>query len=325
MTDTADARFVGDGSQVVLTDGQSSFLIADAYSRGDVQSLSGKPIRDEGEELIVTRSGLVSGPDLGATWSVRDSMTGEIVYRTPDDWTIQGVSEDGSMAVIYDRFLCDAAVARTMDGSLLSDLDEDCGGGSAPGRRFFFSPQGRYLFGSWEGGTSDVLFEVATGRRIAFLDVGGTLAGFSNDESLLAVLSLSGILYALDVQMLLDGFDPLEATRLEIPAHQTDPTSLSVSPDGSMAATSSLGEPLRLWDLSNGRLLGEFGGDPGVSGRHVGAFHPSEPHLLVATSPNIVRIYTLEIDELIEIAESRISRRLTETECEQYAGACAGE
>ena len=44
----------------------------------------------------------------------------------------------------------------------------------------------------------------------------------------------------------------------------------------------------------------------------------SLPHLLVKTPQNEVRIYTLDIDELISIAMSRLSRDMTEEECQQY-------
>ena len=36
------------------------------------------------------------------------------------------------------------------------------------------------------------------------------------------------------------------------------------------------------------------------------------------TPPDQVRIHTLDIDELIEIAESKLSRDMTEPECQQY-------
>jgi hypothetical protein len=38
----------------------------------------------------------------------------------------------------------------------------------------------------------------------------------------------------------------------------------------------------------------------------------------VTSPPNEVRIYTLDIDELIAIAEAGLSRDMTEEECQQY-------
>ena len=40
----------------------------------------------------------------------------------------------------------------------------------------------------------------------------------------------------------------------------------------------------------------------------MGAFHPTEPWLLVASPPNLIRIHTLDVDELIEIGRSRFAR-----------------
>lgn len=39
---------------------------------------------------------------------------------------------------------------------------------------------------------------------------------------------------------------------------------------------------------------------------------------MVTTPPNIVRIHTLDLDELMAIAESRLSREMTDGECQQY-------
>ena len=90
-----------------------------------------------------------------------------------------------------------------------------------------------------------------------------------------------------------------------------------MSPDASTAASASWDEPYKRWDLQTGALLGEFGGS--VDGQlHDGGFHPSLPHLLVTTPPNQVRIHTFDIDELIAIAETGLSRDMTDQECQQY-------
>ncbi len=122
----------------------------------------------------------------------------------------------------------------------------------------------------------------------------------------------------------MSGDPPGEALDLEIPAHDALILRMKVSPDGTMAATGAWGEPLKVWDITNGRLLGEFG--TGVPGDiHFGDFHPTKPQLLVTTPPDEVRIHTLDPDELVEIARSKLSREMTEEECEQYfQEPCAG-
>lgn len=72
-----------------------------------------------------------------------------------------------------------------------------------------------------------------------------------------------------------------------------------------------------MWDLETGQLLGQFGGTIDDGTYRGGDFHPSLPQLIV-TSPDEIRIYTLDIHELVAIAESRLSREMTEGECQHY-------
>ncbi len=137
-----------------------------------------------------------------------------------------------------------------------------------------------------------------------------------------AVVSASGTLYLIELGKLLAGTQWDEALRLEISAHEGEPSALAISADGRHIATSSIGEPVRLWDAGTGELIDEFGGDPGEGRWHAVDFHPTKPWMLVASHPNRIRIYTLDIDELIAIAESRLTRELTEAECQLYRGAC---
>ena len=324
LNDVGQARFIADGSKVALTDGGLTFFVADTLTGVDALTFTGVERGFFAEELVpvVIASGHLTYPDSGSRWSIVDASTGEATYQTPEGFVIQGVSEDGSTAVIYSDETCHLVVD-TADGSEISRPESTCDEG-AHGRRFFFSPDNNLIVGSafWPEGTT--LFDLRSGKLLAGLDVlDASIASFSNDGSELLVVSNAGTLYVLEVEELLAGFSPLEATRLEILAHGTKPVFVAVSPDGSMAATSSLGEPLKLWDLTSGQLIDEFGGDPGQSGHHYGDFHPTEPWLLVVSPPNEVRIYTLDIDELIAIAESRLTRDLTDAECQQYVGACA--
>jgi len=107
--------------------------------------------------------------------------------------------------------------------------------------------------------------------------------------------------------------------------HGTLIVRVPLSPEGNQAVTSATDEPLRLRDLTTEVLLGTFGVG-GLNGFHLGDFHPTEPWLLVTAPPNIVRTDTLDIDELIEIAESKLSRPMTYDECRQYfRGPCPAQ
>jgi WD40 repeat protein len=175
------------------------------------------------------------------------------------------------------------------------------------------------------GDLTTAFFDTTTGELLAHLSgtpYGGLGGAFSSDGSKLVVGSFGGLLSVLDVETVLSGAPIEEAVDIEIAAHDTLILTVMLSPDGTTAATAAFDEPLKLWDLESGQSLGEFG--PGGFGNpHLGDFHPTLPHLLVTTPPNQVRIHTLNIDELVAIAEAGLSRDMTEPECQQYfRGSC---
>jgi hypothetical protein len=48
------------------------------------------------------------------------------------------------------------------------------------------------------------------------------------------------------------------------------------------------------------------------------AFHPTEAILYAEVNADLIGIFTLDPDELVEIARSRLSRGLIEEECQLY-------
>jgi WD40 repeat protein len=81
-------------------------------------------------------------------------------------------------------------------------------------------------------------------------------------------------------------------------------------------ATSSVDNFTKVWDVATGKelltLTGHFAGTTGI------AFSPDGRHLAVGGGDGTVRIYVLPIEELIALARERLTRSLTEAECQQY-------
>lgn len=87
--------------------------------------------------------------------------------------------------------------------------------------------------------------------------------------------------------------------------------------DGSRVATAGSDHTVRIWNVETGDELWKLEGHPDPV--ESVAFHPNGKHIASMSATNwAVWIWTLDTDELIEIAESRVTRRMTDRECKVY-------
>jgi WD40 repeat protein/DNA-binding SARP family transcriptional activator len=91
---------------------------------------------------------------------------------------------------------------------------------------------------------------------------------------------------------------------------------VAYSPDGERLATCSFDNTTKLWDAATGRELLSLTGHQ-IAPSSV-AFSPDGNHLAASGGDGTVRIYVLPIEELIALAQDRVTRSLTDEECFQY-------
>lgn len=172
-----------------------------------------------------------------------------------------------------------------------------------------FSPDDKLIaLGIHDGAVS--LLDAATGD--SFLTLRGHTASpaaiaFNADGSRVATASLDGTAKVWEVRT--------GSELLTLSGHSNQVMSIAFSPDGGRLATASRDGTVRLWDASTGKELNVI--VQGGSGFFDVAFHPNGK-LLATGEDNGTYVYLLELDDLIALATTRLTRGLTVDECIKY-------
>jgi WD40 repeat protein/serine/threonine protein kinase len=87
-------------------------------------------------------------------------------------------------------------------------------------------------------------------------------------------------------------------------------------PAGDRLATGGYDNTVKLWDVRTGEELITFTGLKGTTSSL--AFSPDGRRLAASSLDGAVHVYTLDLQELLEIARKRAVRSLTNEECQQY-------
>jgi WD40 repeat protein len=172
-----------------------------------------------------------------------------------------------------------------------------------------FSPDGRLLATASYDGTA-TLWRVSSGQQLRTFHHEGGVAGvaFSPDGKLLGTAGFDGKATVWDV-----------ATGKRISTlvgHSGIVWDVAWSADGEFLATAGQDNTARLWDASTGRELLSLAGH--TSGISEVAFSPDGTRLAASSNDGTTSVYVLDVDQLSDLARSRLTRTWTENDCRTY-------
>jgi WD40 repeat protein len=302
----------------VLNPGGSAYWVVDEYSQAvlvteDSFAIPNKKgtlapfIRSDGS------SGVISIPK------------GEVVYTAPEGLEVHGVNDDGSLVVLSEPF----DEVRAMEQIPLvveTATGREVGQLTPPGEiRYGFSPDSSliyhfccgteatsvYLGPDWKPSGSFVFSFMS---RIS--DSGRLLAFPPGDEY------PGGEIWLLDTDKLQETRD-IESSRVARIAAQSGLIFPDFSDDETMLATTAFDEPIRVWDISgvlDGQeptLIAEIDAEP-RSGPPQVYFSHDGSRIVSRSVDGLLRQFTINTDELVNLAMARLTRALTVDECTTY-------
>jgi WD40 repeat protein len=177
-------------------------------------------------------------------------------------------------------------------------------------RALAFSPDGGRLAAAYLTGLT-ALWDVALGTEIGILrahtDTVEDVA-FSPDGRLLATCGGDTTTILWDAETL------AEVRRLT--GHSGMVTECAFSPHGHRLASASLDGTAKLWDVETGQELMSLSSGSG-QGLWTVAFSP-DGKVLATGDDEAIRLYLVELPDLVALARSRLSRELTPAECQRH-------
>jgi WD40 repeat protein/DNA-binding SARP family transcriptional activator len=177
-----------------------------------------------------------------------------------------------------------------------------------------FSPDGKRLIVGGNGetaGETAVVWDIAARQEIFRIPVQSRIVyfdWFSPDGTRIVIADISETAKVWDAatgQLI-----------MELVGHGGAIAGVAWSRDGKYLATASANKTAKIWDAASGQpLLTLYGHTAALWAL---SFSPDGTRIATSSDDHTARIYTLRLDELIAIAQSRVTRGLTAEECKQY-------
>jgi WD40 repeat protein len=310
----------GFGTRVAFSPKSPEFMVSGGDGAARLwDAVSGElRLELEGHELELLAVAFSADGKLLATGSldgnaiVWDRATGQkILTLAAHEYGVRDLafSPDGSL-IATGGFDGTAKVWEVTTGALLHEITDHKETGIVLG--VAFSPDAKTLATASTDATA-MIWDVKTGKKLFTLDgheSGIRDVAYSPDGSIIVTGSGDGTAIL---------WDAATGSRMTVlTGHSTGIQSVSFSLDGKWIATGSEDNTVKIWDIAAGEeILTLPGSSGGVSGVAFSTMDGGS-HLVVASADGVVQVFLLHIDELLELAQTRVTRTLTTEECKKY-------
>ncbi len=299
------------GQEIDLWDAATGKLVRkiSATTEGGLQKVAWGP-----DSKWLVSVGLDGTPTV---WNATTGAPLQTFGSSTNSYTAVAVSPDGkeiassSDGKIGDRtiYIWDPSTGKQIQQLTASKLD-----------RIFdvaFSPDGKWLAAAYEQETV-LVWDVASGKIIhTYTGHTDYVEGvsFSPNGKVLASVGDDGNLILWNVE----ASDDSKAMLSSIAAHNGSAYRVRFSQDGQTLVTAGGDALVRAWDVSDDQapylLYTLYGHTDSVTSLSMDF---SRDHVVSGSGDGTIRVFTMNTDELIQQAQSRLTREMTDNECETF-------
>jgi WD40 repeat protein len=305
--------FTNDGTGVVSSVDDGLVGVWDAADGTRRSTIDGVP----SPGFVISPDGTLvaaAGPE-GFPVTLREMATGREVaeYDVPDAWletfawspdsrhlAVAYGTEPGSVVTVLDLSL-EVLATKDRPGFFVPDVAF-----SADGTRLAIAGSGRDRFDPVEDRA--IIWDWQADEVVTTLDEVALQVEFDPTSDRLATLLFNESTFV--------AFDARTGERLtEFTGHGGLVRDLRYSGDGTVLVSVSDDFTARVWDARTGAQIEVLRTDARLVGV---AVDQTGSRVATVDGDGVVRVWTLDLDELIDLAEARLTRGLTDAECQQY-------
>jgi WD40 repeat protein len=296
-----------DGKQAVSASEDKTLKVWDLGSGRGVRTLAGHSSWVHAVALMPNGKQAVSASEDKTlkVWELESGRELRTLQGNSNAVLDVAVSGDGRLAVSasWDKTL---KVWEVESGRELRTL----GGHSAAVYDVALSADGRLVVSASHDKTVKV-WELASGCELR------TLSGHESEVEGVALTADGRLAVSASLDKTLKVWEVENGRELHILTGHSGPVrGVAVSPDSRRVASASDDKTVRIWDLESGRELITLAAHS-EDVRSV-AWTPNGKRLLSAGEDRIIQVYAMDIDLLLPLARSRVTRNLTPEECRKY-------
>jgi WD40 repeat protein len=172
-----------------------------------------------------------------------------------------------------------------------------------------FSPNGKWFASTYNEETTQLL-DLETGKSVLLNEDHGDWVSsvtFSPDGKYLLTGSADGTAIFRDIAA---------NSKLFTFNGQGPIYDVAFSPDGTRVATASQDGTVKLWNTADGTLLYTITSPAGAINNI--SFSPDGKTLATGSVDGVIRFYYVQLEDVLALAKARITRSLTDAECQTY-------